>query len=235
MPRRRGRAARRGDGGAGKRSARAAHRSADRRLAGCGIRGDRGGRRAAAADPAELRQGAPRPGAPCGGTCAGDIRVAGANGPLHGPPTICQPSCLLLAEVVALRREEAAALADGGDLYDALARWLRARGDGRRDRGAVRSGCGRRIRLCRLARGPWPRLVPAPQLQGHFPKDQQIALAHDVAAAFGYDFARGRIDEAVHPFFVWVLQRCADHDARGRERAAWLHLLDDPRGGPRGL
>jgi len=102
----------------------------------------------------------------------------------------------VLAEVVALRREEAAALADGGDLYDALL-------DGYEPEATA-------AEIAALFDRMRPRLValraalaeagPAPQLQGHFPKDQQIALAHDVAAAFGYDFARGRIDEAVHPF-----------------------------------
>jgi carboxypeptidase Taq len=40
----------------------------------------------------------------------------------------------------------------------------------------------------------------APVLQGHFPKAQQLALAQEIARAFGYDMDRGRIDEAVHPF-----------------------------------
>jgi carboxypeptidase Taq len=35
---------------------------------------------------------------------------------------------------------------------------------------------------------------------GRFPRDMQLALAREVAGAFGYDFAHGRIDLAVHPF-----------------------------------
>lgn len=41
---------------------------------------------------------------------------------------------------------------------------------------------------------------PAPQLSGHFDTSKQQALVHDLAARFGYDFDRGRIDVAVHPF-----------------------------------
>jgi carboxypeptidase Taq len=37
-------------------------------------------------------------------------------------------------------------------------------------------------------------------LSGHFPKEAQLALAREVATAFGYDWTRGRIDLAVHPF-----------------------------------
>ena len=39
-----------------------------------------------------------------------------------------------------------------------------------------------------------------PPLQGHFAQDAQMRLARDVASAFGYDWNRGRIDLAVHPF-----------------------------------
>jgi carboxypeptidase Taq len=41
---------------------------------------------------------------------------------------------------------------------------------------------------------------PAPRLSGHFPKAEQLALAAEIAGRFGYDFQRGRLDLAVHPF-----------------------------------
>ena len=41
---------------------------------------------------------------------------------------------------------------------------------------------------------------PAPQVSGQFASDVQIALANDIAARFGYDTTRGRLDLAVHPF-----------------------------------
>jgi carboxypeptidase Taq len=37
-------------------------------------------------------------------------------------------------------------------------------------------------------------------LQGHFGTEGQLRLARDLATAFGYDWARGRLDVAVHPF-----------------------------------
>jgi carboxypeptidase Taq len=40
----------------------------------------------------------------------------------------------------------------------------------------------------------------APKLSGHFDKAAQVDLVNDLATRFGYDMARGRIDEAVHPF-----------------------------------
>ncbi len=104
-----------------------------------------------------------------------------------------------LAEVVALRRQEAAALADGTDksAYDALLN------DYEPD--ATAAGIGAMFDRMR------PRLValrgailgsshqPKP-LAGHFPQDAQLRLARDMASGFGYDWSRGRLDLAVHPF-----------------------------------
>jgi len=106
-----------------------------------------------------------------------------------------------LSRVVALKREEGQALAAGGfgdgDVYDALL-------DGYEPgaRAAVIGAMFDRMR---------PRLValrsdllgarhaPAP-LQHRFGKDGQMALSRELAAAFGYDWKRGRLDLAVHPF-----------------------------------
>jgi carboxypeptidase Taq len=102
----------------------------------------------------------------------------------------------VLSEVVALRREEAAALAGGGDLYDALLDGYEPEAQAA-DIAALFDRMRPRLVALRAALAEAP---PAPVLTGHFPKEQQLALAHEIAAAFGYDFARGRIDEAVHPF-----------------------------------
>lgn len=102
----------------------------------------------------------------------------------------------VLSQVIALRREEAAALAGGGDLYDALLDGYEP-GAEAAEIAALFDRMRPRIVALRQALAETP---PAPKLTGHFPKAQQIALAHEVAAAFGYDFTRGRIDEAVHPF-----------------------------------
>jgi carboxypeptidase Taq len=103
----------------------------------------------------------------------------------------------VLDRVVRLRREEAACLAQGGDLYDALIDDY--------EPGATAASLGAMFDRMR------PRLValrgailgaafqPAP-LKGHFGTEGQLRLARDIATAFGYDWARGRLDIAVHPF-----------------------------------
>lgn len=103
----------------------------------------------------------------------------------------------VLDQVLMLKREEAAALADGGDLYDALLDDY--------EPGMTSA------RIAALFDRMRPRLValrdavlgaprqPQP-LTGHFPQETQLRLARTVATAFGYDWSRGRMDIAVHPF-----------------------------------
>lgn len=101
-----------------------------------------------------------------------------------------------LDQVLMLKREEAACLADGGDLYDALLE----------DYEPGMTGA----RLATLFDAMRPRLVALrddvlgadqPQaLKGHFPQETQLRLARACATAFGYDWTRGRMDLAVHPF-----------------------------------
>jgi len=102
-----------------------------------------------------------------------------------------------LAQVIALKREEAACLAQGGDLYDALIDDY--------EPGATAATLGAMFDRMR------PRLValraavlgaeyqPRP-MAGHFGQDAQMRMARDLATAFGYDWQRGRLDLAVHPF-----------------------------------
>ena len=101
-----------------------------------------------------------------------------------------------LSRMIDLKREEAACLAAGGDLYDAL---LDDYEPGMA--GAELQGLFDRMR---------PRLVdlrarvlaadaPAP-LDREFDEAGQMALSSKLAATFGYDLTRGRIDKAVHPF-----------------------------------
>lgn len=101
-----------------------------------------------------------------------------------------------LAEVIALKREEAAALAAGGDLYDALMDDY--------EPGATAETIGAmfdrmRPRLVRL-RAAVLEAAPPPKLDHHFGENAQLRFARDLAATFGYDFTRGRLDLAVHPF-----------------------------------
>ncbi len=102
-----------------------------------------------------------------------------------------------LDKVLALKREEAAALAGGGDLYDAL---LDDYEPGATGAGLASMFDQMRPRLVALRE----RLLGAgrtpPALNGSYPEDLQLALSREMAEAFGYDFTRGRIDKAVHPF-----------------------------------
>ncbi len=103
----------------------------------------------------------------------------------------------VLEKVVALKRDEAAALADGGDAYDALLDDF--------EPGATQAELQQMFDALR------PRLVdlrdrimgaayqPAP-LTGDFDEQAQMKLTREIAKTFGYDMARGRIDKAVHPF-----------------------------------
>lgn len=102
-----------------------------------------------------------------------------------------------LAEVIALKREEAACLADGGSHYDALIDDYEP-GATAESLGAMFDAMRPRLVALRGAALEAPH-QPA-DLQGAFGKDAQMRLAHDLATAFGYDFTRGRLDLAVHPF-----------------------------------
>ncbi|MDH2328394.1 carboxypeptidase M32 [Cereibacter sp. SYSU M97828] len=102
-----------------------------------------------------------------------------------------------LAEVVRLRREEAAHLAGGGDLYDALIDDYEP-GVTADTIGAV---FGRmRPRLVALREAVLGAEYQPPALSGKFGTDAQLRLSRDLAKRFGYDFTRGRLDTAVHPF-----------------------------------
>jgi len=102
-----------------------------------------------------------------------------------------------LAEVVRLKREEGAALAQGGDVYDALADDYEPGLKGA-DIAAMFGAMRPRLvalreRILGAVRQPKP-------LEGAFASDTQLRLARRLATAFGYDWSRGRLDIAVHPF-----------------------------------
>ena len=101
-----------------------------------------------------------------------------------------------LREVLALKREEGAALAADGDVYDAMLDDY--------EPGATAADLSAMFDALR------PRLVdlraaildkPAPQgLTGDFDEGAQMKLSRMIAKVFGYDMAKGRVDKAVHPF-----------------------------------
>jgi carboxypeptidase Taq len=97
-----------------------------------------------------------------------------------------------LAQVVALRREEAAAISDG-DAYDALLNDY--------EPGATAAAIGAMFdRMRPRLRALRARVAESQPLRGEFPREGQLRLARKLAETFGYDFAHGRLDLAVHPF-----------------------------------
>ncbi|MBS0562920.1 MAG: carboxypeptidase M32 [Proteobacteria bacterium] len=102
-----------------------------------------------------------------------------------------------LERVVALIREKGQALAEGGDAYDAL---LEDYEPGATGAALAAMFAEMRPRLVSLrAAVLGAAFQPAP-LQGRFAPEGQLALARQMADAFGYDWGRGRLDLAVHPF-----------------------------------
>ncbi|PTX55872.1 carboxypeptidase Taq [Litoreibacter ponti] len=101
-----------------------------------------------------------------------------------------------LARMIELKREEAACLAAGGDLYDALLDDYEPSMTGAELQAMFDA---MRPRLVDLRARVLAADAPAP-LDREFDEAGQMALSSKLAATFGYDLTRGRIDKAVHPF-----------------------------------
>lgn len=101
-----------------------------------------------------------------------------------------------LAEVINLRRQEAECLAQGGDLYDALLDDYEP--EATADSIGAMFGAMRPL-LVALRAAVLDKVGPA-ALSGVYPEAAQMRMARDLATAFGYDWSRGRMDLAVHPF-----------------------------------
>ncbi len=102
-----------------------------------------------------------------------------------------------LESIVGLKRQEAACLADGGDPYDAL---LDEYEPGARscDLAPLFEALRRDLvplvsAIAGSGRGP-------SALRGDYPVDRQRIFGEAVAGAIGFDFDRGRLDTAAHPF-----------------------------------
>lgn len=106
-----------------------------------------------------------------------------------------------LEKVVALMREKGQALAaagfGGGDAYDALVDDYEPEATAE---GLAAMFDRMRPRLVALREAVLGASNPPAPLQGQFPEARQLGLARDLATAFGYDWRRGRLDLAVHPF-----------------------------------
>ncbi len=105
----------------------------------------------------------------------------------------------VLEKIVALKREEGAAIAqnsDGGAVYDAL---LDGFEPGATAADLERMFAAMRPRLVALRAACLEQAEPE-GLTGHFDEAAQMRLARRLARTFGYDMTRGRVDKAVHPF-----------------------------------
>lgn len=102
-----------------------------------------------------------------------------------------------LSEVLLLKCEEAAALADGGDTYDAL---LDDYEPGATSASIAKIFSDLRPRLVQLREDVLGADHQPKALHGQFPAETQLRLARHCATAYGYDWSRGRMDIAVHPF-----------------------------------
>ena len=102
-----------------------------------------------------------------------------------------------LEQVLSLSREKASALADGGDLYDALLEDY--------EPGATAAQLDAmfgalRPRLVALRDKVLGAVHKAPSLGRSFDEAGQLTISTRLARAFGYNTSHGRIDKAVHPF-----------------------------------
>jgi len=102
-----------------------------------------------------------------------------------------------LAKVLGLRREEADAISGGGCRYDALLQDHEPGATGDRIAAMFAAMRPRLVSLRDRAMGS--SVSPRP-LSGVFDEAVQMSLARELATVFGYDFNRGRLDKAVHPF-----------------------------------
>lgn len=109
--------------------------------------------------------------------------------------------CPWLEKIVHLKRQEAECLGYVDHPYDAL---LEDYEPGARCRDLQTLFTALQAELTPLLQGirQAKKRSKVAILRRHYPVEQQRALAQELAAAVGFDFDRGRIDVAVHPFSI---------------------------------
>ena len=119
-----------------------------------------------------------------------------------------------LSDMIALKREESAALAEGGNAYDALLDDYEPDTSGD---DVAETFVAMRPRLVALRDKVMGADQPA-ELNHAFDEQKQMRLARALAKTFGYNMQKGRLDKAVHPFSsgsgddVRITTRTALHD-----------------------
>lgn len=103
----------------------------------------------------------------------------------------------VLENIVRLKVEEATALANGGDLYDALLDDFEPGITGAELQSIFDA---LRPRLVALRDATMGADHQPTSLEGTFDERKQMKLTRELAKTFGYDMAHGRLDKAVHPF-----------------------------------
>jgi len=104
-----------------------------------------------------------------------------------------------LEKVVALKREEADVLSAGGEKYDALLDDYEAGATSESVAASFASLRKELVGLLDAIRGSG-RASDGSVLTRSYPVEAQRAFGRAAAAAIGFDFGRGRLDEAAHPF-----------------------------------
>jgi carboxypeptidase Taq len=125
-----------------------------------------------------------------------------------------------LRRLVGLKREEAAALAPEGGLYDAL---LQQFEPGATQAQLVPLFADLRRRLVPLVEAvrQTGRVIDESPARGRFDRSGQLAFGRGLAEALGFDFEHGRIDASTHPFCLGV--------DRTDVRLTWRYQEDDFR------
>jgi carboxypeptidase Taq len=105
----------------------------------------------------------------------------------------------LLERLIALKREEAAAIAEGGPPYDALIQEFEPGATEARLTPLFAELEERLAPLVRAVRESGVTVDETPA-RGKYPADRQEAFSRQLATAVGFDFDRGRLDLSTHPF-----------------------------------
>ena len=125
-----------------------------------------------------------------------------------------------LTHMIKLKREEAAAVAPGGNAYEALMDEFEPGSRVAQLEPLFEQLCERLSQLV-AAVADSGKVIDESPAKGTFPAAAQLAFARSVAEEMGFDFRAGRIDASTHPF-------CSGFN-RNDVRLTWRHAEDDFR------